>query len=48
LPDLVSTGELEDPRQTNFAIIHRGRPLVTGFKTQPLAWMYVKKQLRPR
>jgi hypothetical protein len=51
VPDLVSTGELEvrdlstDPRHTNFAITHRGRPLVTGFKTQPLAWFYVKKYL---
>jgi hypothetical protein len=34
-----------DPRHTDFAIIHRGRPLVTGFKTLPLAWMYVKKHL---
>jgi hypothetical protein len=34
-----------DPRHTNFAITHRGRALVTGFKTQPLAWFYVKKHL---
>jgi hypothetical protein len=49
-PDLFAANELEvrdigEIGKPNFAITHRGKPLVTGFKTQPLCWAYVKKHL---
>jgi 1,6-anhydro-N-acetylmuramate kinase len=49
-PALLAANELEvrdigEIGKPNFAITHRGKPLVTGFKTQPLCWAYVKKRL---
>jgi hypothetical protein len=48
--DLVAVGELTatdigETGKPNFVVTHRGKPLVTGFKAQPLAWMYFRKHL---
>jgi hypothetical protein len=50
VPDLIAAGELEvrgigELGRANFAIMHRGGVLRDGFLTQPLAWMYVQRQL---